>query len=239
MNKKPSYFTWITLFLLGVAISFPLQILYLFEYDFKDIFLCFSHLSHINWLVIFSCLSVSIFVWMVHKYINYFIAGLIFIVSVNNLIVGLTAVNYTWMEAIISEVVFVGPLIFLFRNSFQKLIFNPALHYWKTPRRVSLQETVYIDEELNITSESVNVSSSGILIKISNNDLNSMNLMERFKNPVLIKFTIKGHQFAALAKKIRSQYVMNSNDCFMAFQYCQLSLIEKKILQFKLATNSF
>lgn len=239
MNKKPSYFTWVSLFLLGVAISFPAQILYLFEYELNDIYLCFSQLSLINWLVMSSCLSVSIFVWMVHKYINYFMAGLIFIVSVNNLIVGLTAVNYTWMEAMISEVVFVSPLIFLFRNSFQQLINNPALHYWRTPRRFSLQEAVYIDKELNITSESVNVSSSGILIKISNDDLIRMNLMERFKNPVLIRFTIKGHQFATLAKKIRSQYVNNKNEYFMAFQYCQLGLIEKKILQFKLATNTY
>lgn len=239
MNKKPSYFSWLSLFLLGVVISFPAQILYLFEYELSDIYLCFSQLSLINWLVMASCLIASIFIWRVYKYVNYVAVGLVLLVSVNNLAVGLTEVNYTLMESMISEVIFVIPLMFLFNPSYQKLIYNPALHYWKTPRRFSLQEAVYIDKELNIISESVNVSSSGILIRISNNELTKMNLIERFKNPVLIRFTVKGHQFSTLAKKIRSHYDFKSNEYFMAFHYCQLSLLEQKILQFKLASNSY
>ncbi len=172
MLDKPLYLKLYPILALGIALSFPIQIMHLYQIPFSDMEKLFSMLTPMNILTMVTLIASAILTFTLHKYVYKVIPILLLVIFSNNAIVGLYGTDYTVIQVAMSFVLFGLSLKPLYNTEIKAVIYNPELRWWLTPKRYSLEKQVQLNSDiLDVYSDTVNVSVTGVFAKIADASL--------------------------------------------------------------------
>lgn len=169
MKTKPIYLNSVALFLTLVAISLPIQILFIFDYSLKDWIETFQHLTLFNWLIMISSLMTAFFLQRGHRYAIAFSTVSLCVVFSNNLIVGVFGSDFTVSQSLLGAVFFSLPLIPVYFNPLRETLMNSKQQWWRTAPRYSKKLDVHIwsfNGNGAVNAKTINVSRTGALLEI-------------------------------------------------------------------------
>ena len=136
MKNRPKLLTWQCFFLLFIALSFPLQIMFLFglaPWEFKAVAI---KIAPLNWIVMGFALLSSVFAWRASRLLLFTIPLVAAAVLYNNWIVAVAALNFVpelaWGSAATGAILLCLPLL---RQNIRNLLTTPSRRWWLTPTR--------------------------------------------------------------------------------------------------------
>lgn len=167
MKNKPLYLTIFPILSMAIAVSFPLQIHFIYNIPLNDPVKIFSMLTPLN-LSSMIILAVAAFLGaFMNRLIYKIIPILLAVVFLNNAIVGLYGQDFTLIQVAASFLLFAISLRPFYQAEIKSVIMNPKLRWWKTPKRYQIEKSILLNSKNSkINTEALNFSSSGIYIKI-------------------------------------------------------------------------
>lgn len=169
MNRKPTLFNILALGLVAVAISFPLQIAWIYGHDIlhPDHLRAIWHKLTINNLMTMAILGVTAWkVWHVKSGLVPWIAASCSVVAVNNVIVAAYANDWTSIQTTSATIVFaVAICAFVFTRAYE-LTLAPQLHWWRPAKRHRVDAPVVIEflGHHRFQAQLFDISTSGIFV---------------------------------------------------------------------------
>ena len=164
MRVKPFYLHILPLILLGIIVSFPLQIHLLYQIPLSDMTRILSMLTPINFLCMFCLMISAMLIASLNRFIYIMAPTLIALVTVNNLIVAYYGQDFSIEQVIFSAALFTSIHLPLYKKEFRQLILTPELRWWLTPKRFEIKKEISVlagSGEHNMNT--VNVSQTGLL----------------------------------------------------------------------------
>ncbi len=138
MIARPSQFYILSLLMFAVALSFPIQVIFLYQHHWTEVTAIFSKLTWLNWLLVFSLITCSYLYLHASRAILVGLPLLILMVVINNYYVGRFAGDFSMAQTSLATammfVVFVPPL---FMPSSLLVLKDPKRRWWRRSKRVN------------------------------------------------------------------------------------------------------
>ncbi|MCR9205661.1 MAG: hypothetical protein NXH75_13845 [Halobacteriovoraceae bacterium] len=152
MRNKPILFHFLFFFFLGICLSLPFQIAYLYEHDLTrwyDWQSLFMKITPLNWMVMFATGLNAYLSFKAHSAIKWTVPISIFIVATNNFFVGSWGTDFsiqaTWL-ATIGYAMLGYVMVYGFGLD---ALNHPENHWWKIPPRHQKSMPVWIEWQGN------------------------------------------------------------------------------------------
>lgn len=137
MRRAPWAARALAIFLIAVAASFPLQVMYLYGHGITEVGAVLSKLTLLNYLSILCCLVSASLVWDVHRIslATLLITGVV--ISWNNYLVGYVGYDYSMMSTFFGTSLFVLSYSLLLHPKARQSLLKPDTRWWlQAERRV-------------------------------------------------------------------------------------------------------
>ena len=168
MLSRPNEFKFLAVAMLAIALSFPLQVFFLFEETQLGFVTSGMGLTPLNWAVMSTAFLSACFAFQASRFV--LLTLFLFLTSVawNNWLVAEIELNYSGLTAwaAVAFAVFI-PLV-LARESARKVLLNPQLRWWRTPTRkkVHVQALVYPVMGGEVFSQTIDISEGGAFVEM-------------------------------------------------------------------------
>ena len=168
MRRRPMILPVIMLMLFGVALSFPLQVMWLYDHGLGELPQVLNKLTWLNWLVMAGAVLTGVFVFGASPFTRFALPALTFIVAVNNFFVGYFATDYSFMATTMGTFAFGAMLLPLYQPKVRELLLYPDRRWWraKTRRRMAVPIFVGGSRQVKLRSETFDISESGAFLPI-------------------------------------------------------------------------
>lgn len=178
MKNKPLFLKLFPLFSFAIALSFPLQIRFLYGIPLTDVESIFSMLTPMNIISMTVLITTGILTASMSHNVYKTVPVLLVALFLNNAIVGLYGSDYTMIQVGLSFVLFAFSLKPFYAQEIKAVIENPKLRWWETPKRYKVKMDLKISNgSLHLLTETDNISSTGIFTAVEDKDLlDSFNL---------------------------------------------------------------
>lgn len=168
MKNKPYYLILFPYLAFAIALSFPLQIVLIYDIPITDTLKIFSMLTPLNLLTMTAMILTGCLTIFMNKHVYKAIPLLLFVTLLNNAIVGFYGSDYTFFQVAMSFILFGISLKPFYSQEIKAVINEPKLRWWLTPTRYEMAKPIKINTaELQLTSETFNLSKTGVFAKIS------------------------------------------------------------------------
>ena len=148
MNSKPQIFNIFALSLVVVAVSFPIQIAYLYEYELLngDHMMAIWHKLSLNNLMTMTVLSITAWkTWQVASNLTPWLLASCSIVALNNFIVSAYASDWSAVQTNVATSLFIVAVgAFVFTKAYE-VTMAPHLHWLKPAKRHRIDAPVVIE----------------------------------------------------------------------------------------------
>ncbi len=146
MRKRPWTFVLTSLVFASIALSFPLQVAFLYGHGLQEASLVFQKLTPLNWSCM-TCLAVlSAMAWNGTRWIYVGIPITMAVVVWNNFLVGYWGYDYSLATTFYSSLAFSILCLFPFLPDYAAVIQNPKLRWWMVAARKEIMIPVYITQ---------------------------------------------------------------------------------------------
>lgn len=177
MRTKPILFNFLFVFFLAVSLSFPFQIGLLYEhdmtswYDWQSIFL---KITPLNWLVIAATMVNAYLCFQANPLIKVALPVSIFIVAINNFLVGAWGTDYSLASTWTATLLYTGSGYSLVYGFGLEALEHPEKHWWKIPKRFKKSYPLWIEygEGKRYLAKTFDLSKTGAFISTLGNDEN-------------------------------------------------------------------
>jgi len=161
------HLTIFTVIQFAIAISFPIQIMVLYQYGPSNPAQIFSKLTYLNWIVMFLCTSVGIMSFRGENKIYYLLPISLIAMFTNNFYVSKYSEFYHDTHFYMGNILFLMAHSLLLGKEALGVLKNPEMRWWRHAQRLMLETPVIIKDQLGkmAYAESFNISQSGIFIK--------------------------------------------------------------------------
>lgn len=171
MKTKPFYLILFPILALFVAMSFPLQIHFIYDIPLDDPKKIISMLTPLNVITMITLCCVALLTSFLHKLVYRLIPFLLVILFANNAIVGLYGTDFTLVQVFLSFILFSISLKPFYQSEIKAVIDNPNLRWWKTPKRYAVEKSVFINgNDTQIDTEALNFSKTGLYARVEDED---------------------------------------------------------------------
>lgn len=170
MHIKPKSLKYLTTFLILTAISFPVQIMILYDHAPTELRAIFSKISELNILVIFLCLLSAFFIFRVAPASKIVTPMLLVTVGINNGFVSAVGDDYSMGLTYVSTFVFFLFHIPLLDSEVKMLLKNPQSRWWLTPNRKRLELPMMLSpfsQQMVFRSKTFDLSENGAFVPFS------------------------------------------------------------------------
>lgn len=234
MKSRPLILTFMPIFLIGVALSFPIQIMVIYGHGIGELPAVFEKLSYLNRLVIFLCLLNATLVLRTSK-LSLFITPILMVaVILNNWWVGTAATDYTLTSTLWASIVFVFLNSLLFLPGARLALLSPKQQWWRASPRKKVGLPIVISpwlEGVSFATETFDISESGAFL--SNSIKSNVAIPHLKPNDFIeIRFQIAGYyQIRCSAKVVRVVVEKGSYPAGMGIQFQEMDNKDQKILR--------
>lgn len=167
MIKKPKLILFISISLIAVTVSFPLQVAVIYGLGWNETAAIFGKLTWLNWLVMLGALFCAVLLDRVSQWALYALPVWLLVAGLNNWLVGYYGTDYTLLQAGLATLGLVFMLAPVYRHSMVELFLNPAKCWWKRAERKRLHVPVSLFSGLrqaSLVCETFDISETGVFI---------------------------------------------------------------------------
>ncbi len=179
MKEKPILFPLLAIFFLGVSVSIPLQIAFLYEHDllsWKDWSSIMMKITPLNYAVMIICAINAALAYRVSNALKYFIPLGVVITAMNNFVVSLWGTDYTHFQASAATLGYISvSYSYIFSRAYDALK-NPKIQWWKIPTRYKQNFPVWIESrgKKKVLTTTYDISESGTFLSAMNQYTNGL-----------------------------------------------------------------
>lgn len=169
MNRKPLLFNILAIGLLTIAVSFPLQIAWIYGHELfhADHLRAIWHKLPVNNLLTMAILMVTAWkIWHVQSGLVPWIAASCSVVAVNNFVVSAYASDWSQIQTTSATIIFaVAICAFVFTRAYE-LTMAPHLHWWRPALRHRVDAPVVLEflGHHRFQAQLFDISTSGLFI---------------------------------------------------------------------------
>jgi hypothetical protein len=168
MKEKPMFLKLFPLLAFGIAISFPIQIYYIYAIPLSETTKVISMLTPLNLITMASLITIACLTLKLSKLVYICIPILITLVFANNAIVGVYGKDFTIIQVALSFILLGLSLSPFYNKGIRSVIENPDLRWWKTPKRHELKKPLTLTSGMfEINTITSNISKTGVFAKVS------------------------------------------------------------------------
>lgn len=170
MRSRPWVLFVMAFAYLTIALSFPIQIYFLYEHNFSELREVLAKLTFVNWLVILGLGAGSVLFYRGSTKMIPAAIGVSLLVIGNNVLVGLFGDDFNLWQTMAASVLFGSLHLSLLNGEVQKLIKQPELRWWRTAYRQKMRISVVMRSKNynQLAFESFDISDTGIYLGVSN-----------------------------------------------------------------------
>lgn len=166
MIKKPLFFPVLALVVLGIALSMPMQVLWLYDHPWEEFELAMAKLTMLNWAFMLMSCYVSYLLFTVNPRSVYFIIPYLLLGILNNTLVGLSGVDFVPMQTSVASAALVLIFMPLLKKDFATLLLDPRKRWWLRAPRITFTCPVLFESRLiSQSAQLFDISRSGAFIK--------------------------------------------------------------------------
>lgn len=166
MRSKPLFFNIMALLLFALALSFPVQVYFLYGHSPIEFKAVASKLTIINYLCMFVLIAMSFFTYRTSRAILYLIPVGLVLVIYNNYVVSLYGNDFSFVQTTIASVLFGIICFFYLQPEILKCITDPKYRWWSSKPRFLKSVPIKIFHNGNIIrSATFDISESGIFVR--------------------------------------------------------------------------
>ena len=166
MMIRPKQFYFAALALMLMALSFPLQVMFLYGHHWNETGAIFSKLTWVNWLVVASFIAGSYLYFHASRLILILTPIILGLVAFNNYIVGQFAADFSLLQTSLATLG-VG-LVFtpLLMPSSKVVLKDPKRRWWRRSKRVNKRVSATLNPFVGemIHAQTFDVSKSGAFV---------------------------------------------------------------------------
>ncbi len=169
MTKKPVVFNLLTVLFVGIIVSFPVQIMFLYGHYPWEVTSIFSKLSFMNWLVAMACGYAAYISYHADPKLKWFLPLMTLLVAWNNIIVGYVGFDYTTTMTLLGTVAFGSINGMFLLPQVQKALANPTRRWWLNPLRYQAKVPVFVNPLRGgegFYTDTYDISASGTFIPL-------------------------------------------------------------------------
>lgn len=168
MRNRPKTLLVYSLSLILVAVSMPIQILFLYAHTVSELHLAFSKLTIMNFVVMSLLMATAWSAWHVHRSFSWLAPLTVISTIINNLFVAHYGEDYSPI------LVHTGSLLFSFfimapylNATFREILAHPGKRWWRSEsRQVFMQPvTLFVGGRLITETLSFDISTGGIFLQ--------------------------------------------------------------------------
>lgn len=200
MRKRPTALILFSICMAGVALSLPLQVIYL--QDAENIF---QMLTWLNILVMLLSTMAAVASYKLHKSFNYILPALIAAVVFNNWWVGYVGFNFNLYDTSVASLAFITLCSLLLEKKTYKVLTNPKLRWWEVPLRYKIEIPVSLSPlrgQQTLTKKSFDISESGLFLQgLKKEEFESLQIGEKYNVCLAFSSIIKIHCAAKIVRK--------------------------------------
>jgi len=228
MLVRPKILEFFSIFLIAVAVSFPIQIMMIYGHGPMELPQVFAKLTVLNWIVMFAALTNAALVYRAAPALKYTVPLMIVFVAINNWIIGKWHVDYSQTQAMTASGFFIlahGPL---FKKSIFGLINHPEKRWWLRPMRKKTQVSAYVSpfNGLAFKAKTFDLSETGAFIPMSSDSLPA-----HVDDRVNLCLTLGLAQIRCSARIVRSTSAKGNYPAGIALNFDKLPWTEKRELR--------
>lgn len=169
MSERPKQLSVLSLILLGIAISFPVQIMLLYGHLPWEIAAIGGKLTHLNWLVLIAALGSSYLAFRASPFAMLTLPVLTGLLAYNNWLVGEVGTDYSQVATMIATLGFLGALKICLSEKAFGLFLHPSRRWWLTPTRYRIEIPIRVKlmtgpKTTEVYAKTYDISSTGLFI---------------------------------------------------------------------------
>lgn len=155
--------------LVGISLSFPIQILYLYDYQLSEWPQVLDKLTSINWLTMSACTVTALSLWNCSQSCIKLIAVTALIMIWNNYLVGFVAYNYTLIDSFIASGLFLFSYSLLLHPKALLILRHPERRWWLQAERKNIQINMQIASlhGLDYSLKTFDISKTGAFLSLN------------------------------------------------------------------------
>ncbi len=171
---KPKQFYLAPLFMLAIALSFPIQVMVLYGHHWSEAGAIFSKMTVVNWSVCVAFVLGAYLYFHASRGILYFAPVLLALVAFNNYIVGQFGGDFNLQQTTLATLLSCGLFVPLALPSSQVLLRDPKRRWWRRSHRVNKRVAATLNPYVGnmVQGQTFDVSKTGAFICL--NDLDNI-----------------------------------------------------------------
>lgn len=169
MKFRPMTLTLMSLMYWGIAISFPLQIMWLYGYTPSEVEGVVSKLTILNWAVMAAATLTGMWIAQASPLALKAAPIVIALVAINNYIVGSYAIDYSFETSALATILFAFAHVPLFLPRMRLVLNNPTQQWWRTASRQKIRLPILVGaaKHPQLLTETFDLSETGLFIPLT------------------------------------------------------------------------
>lgn len=166
MARRPFWFIGMSVVFVLIALSFPLQIMFIYGHGVGEMGAVLNKLTVLNWLVMGGLIYCAYLVWRAEPYCRVAVPILILLVGANNAVVADYAIDYSFWTAHMATFAFAMFTLPLLAPRVQYLLMHPEKRWWLRAdrRRLTIPVTIEGTRLKAIKTETFDISNTGAFV---------------------------------------------------------------------------
>lgn len=179
MRKRPLALFLFSLSMMSIAMSLPIQVVYLQGFESM-----FQMLTWLNIFIIFICAITAVAAYNLHKSFLYLLPVAVTTIIFNNWWVGHVGFNFDLSQTSIASLGFLLLCTLLLEKKTYKVLCNPKLKWWNNPIRSKIEIPMTLSPLLrgpDLQKNSFDISESGFFLQgLEMEELERLKVGEKF-----------------------------------------------------------
>lgn len=225
MQKKPWQFNTLAMIFFVIAISLPLQVMFLYGHDFSEINLVFNKLTILNKIIIGLCFVNSYLTFKTSRLVFFTVPLVIVSVFINNYYVSLYSEDFLPGITYIASLSFLLLPTLLLASKPWLVLMHPDRQWWRHEERFKLSLPISFLEGPVKMLNSFDVSASGMFLSCAK---------ELFENGQLVQVTVPLTQEDSLSLHAKVVRKANSQGIYpegVGLEFTNLGFKERFLLR--------
>lgn len=168
MQSRPKILPVVMVLLFAVALSMPLQVMWLYGHPWSEMDAVLHKLTWMNWLVIAGAMLTGVLVFSASGWARFAVPALIVLVGVNNMFVGYFATDYSFLTATLGTLGFMALTLPLYRPQVRELFMHPEKRWWLVKHRRRQNVPIFVggSRQVKLRGETFDISESGAFVPL-------------------------------------------------------------------------
>ncbi len=237
MQTRPKLLIAISMAMVAVALSLPIQISFLFGHPFTEVEPILAKLTPLNWAVMGVCLLHGYCVFNASRWMLASTILAVLVVNFNNIAVGSIELNYSFGQAFLGTLGFIALNGALAHPSIRNLVAMPSKRWWMRAPRRSIKLNMSV-KRLNgevFMAHTHDISRGGAFIPFFSVEEYSRGLVHPPLVPndlehVMLDFMVNDKPYSCQAKVVRKTDASGTYPAGLGLQFVNLSGKEQRQL---------